>query len=805
MFGELRPVDGGTPILLDKPSLTIGHDCTCGVIIDHPSIRPIHCQMDFRDGYWFIESLSPEGEIAVNGQEVVESTWVPSLSVINIGAIEFDLQYSDDGSKANGQGNVTSAILTKLDRVLRATPTFKTRRIQLRVDQPIPSDLSKSCFGTLKSCVNDHAIPLLYEELYLGRDSDCDVIMPYSAVAKTHCVLRFQEGYWLIRDLNNNGITIDGKAVQVGWLAPGANLGIANHQFEMDYTTTATAPPPELTVAVNGVGAHDNDLSQSDDDSDVYEVDESALVDDDDHDLEVVETRSNPLNPVTSVPPVVPAKQPVVTKQPVPPRTPVPPAVVPPRASVFDEPLLSIDMMLESIESVADPSEEPESTVNAPVSSEPVKAATPISQPPTDLVAPPTALLSQPKAQVPSVAKTVRVPGKTETKKGKLKAPHLLLNPSSSLASSRPSLSNPDFVELRRNQVSLLLKARSCDSLLLMQPANIAWYTGGIEPTRNLSGQPIVALLLSAESAALLGRSSDVEAMIGSTELLVGLQHRACDWPLGSRELLAELGISGQLASDQPTDVGCDVSSEIATMRQTLSPLEIETLRKLGIRVTRAIEKAAREFQRGDTEAQIAGDVASRLVRHEVVPERIQIWGDGRGQSCPNWMFRRDAVEHFCTISVIARRQGLHVAVSRTVSFGTPPKELRWTYSDMLQTHMTAVHAICDQQSAATVIDRVKSACGTLGFVPDWSTTAPGVVTGYQPCEESLTSSSMLRLQAGMPLIWQSSLGPARAIDTLFVRKIDGKVVTQTGEWPLVSTTIDGRPLYGQAILQRTV
>ncbi|TXT38685.1 MAG: Xaa-Pro aminopeptidase, partial [Planctomycetota bacterium] len=298
---------------------------------------------------------------------------------------------------------------------------------------------------------------------------------------------------------------------------------------------------------------------------------------------------------------------------------------------------------------------------------------------------------------------------------------------------------------------------------------------------------------------------SDAELMLGSETSLVGVQQHFCEWPENSGELLKDWSQPKRLAVDRRSDVGDDVSSELDALRLPLHAFEIETLRKLGIRVARAIEKGAREVCRGDTEAQIAGDIASRLVRHDVTPERIQVWGDGRGQACPNWTFRRAAVEHFFTISVIARRQGLHVAVSRTVSFGTPPKELRWTHSDMLLAHATAIHALRDQVQVSTVVSRVREASEKLGFVPDWSATLPGCVTGYAPCEAPLSMQSSFHLRSGMPLIWQSSLGPARAVDTLLVRKADGKVITQTGEWPQVSLSIDGVRLFGQAVLQRSL
>lgn len=787
MLGELRPVDGGMPILLDKPSLTVGHDRTCDVVIEHPSVSANHCHMEFRDGYWFIEDLGSGGGISVNGEKV-ERAWVPALSVINIGGIEFDLQYSSQTSDHKSNGTMSPEMMSKLDRALRSAQSYKARRVQIRADQPASTDLPRSSFGMLKPVDGAHSIPLLYDELYLGRDADCDVILPYLSVASAHCVLRFQEGYWSVRDLNNNGVTINGTATQEGWLLPGDVLGIATRQFEMAYTTTATTLPPEMAVPINEFDVSDDEaMPDSDFDDDVIDLDESALIDSDDE-FEVVIPTPEKLD------------QPLDTSQAklalgnVAIRAPEPPAVSRRLPPVLDEPLLAIDEMLQSIE---DASASAVSQVAPPAKPKVIEP---------DSVKPPTEKLKAdvaPKPKTKAPAKPKKASPKVDRKSQTVQEPPA---PATAVASQpAPSVIAPpaDFGKLRRDQIVKFLADRQFDGLLLTQPTNIAWYTGGTDPPRNLFGQATAALLLTPDSANLLAGHSDAEMILNSDSSLANLQHRTCEWPEGSSQFLKNWGEQKRLASDCPTGFGTSVPAEIASMRLPLSAYEIEVLRKLAIRVTRAIEKAAREFPRGDTEAQIAGDVTARLVRHEVVPERIQVWGDGRGQACPNWKFRRDPVEHFCTISVMARRQGLHIAVSRTVSFGTPPKELRWTHSDMLLTHATAMHAARDQAEAAAVVTQVENACEKLGFVPDWTAGEPGCVTGYDPREAPISSRSSLTLQSGMPLIWQSSLGPARAVDTLLVRKANSKWLTQTGEWPQLRMSLDDAHYFGQAVLQR--
>ena len=784
VFGELRPVDGGMSILLEKPSITVGQDRTCDVVIEHPSVSANHCHMEFRDGHWFIEDLGGGG-ISVNG-EPVENAWVPALSVINIGAVEFDLQYPPQESESKNNGSVSEVMRAKLDRAVKSVQSVTSRRTQVHADQPAPAWVPMTKFGMLIPVDGQANIPLLYDELYLGRSQDCDVILPYLTVANMHCVLRFLEGHWSVRDLKNHGVTINGQPCVEGWLMPGDSLGVGTHFYEVDYSTTS-APPPEMAVPNNAIAVGD-DESLSDADPDVFDVAESALIDSDDE-IEVVEhspAKCDNRSPANNTKPA--------SEEEAAARVPVPPVAVPSLPPRLDEPPLASDAMLQSIEEVPPRTESVEKVTAEAKTIPPAETKTPIAKPPATTTPIPKKKAPAPSRQRKKSPATATVPQATAAS----------LPQSSTATSAETATPQPDFVSSRRDQVRQFLKDCNFDGLLLTQPANFAWSTGGIDAPRGLFGQVTAAILMTPESATLLASQADRNWLSRYMTADAVLPHHECDWPGDSASLLADWLGSKKLASDQPFASCADVSSEVAALRLPLLPFEMESLRKLGIRVARTVERVAREFQRGDTEAQIAGDIASRLIRHEVVPEQIQVWGDGRGLGCQNWNYGRDPVERDCTISVVARRQGLHVAVSRTVSFGVPAKELRWTFADMLLAHATALTRSRDQIELASVWSEVERVCETLGEAKDWRATDPGCITGYQLCEAPISATSSLRLRAGMPVIWRSLIGPACAVDTVLVRESDSKVITQTGEWPQISVAVNNEQLFVQTVLQRT-
>ncbi len=95
--------------------------------------------------------------------------------------------------------------------------------------------------GTLVPDGGGDVIPLIREQLTIGRRPSCDIRMPFPSISNVHCQLDFRDGYWFIRDLNStNGIKVNGMRVQQKVLLPGDKLTIARKKhFTIQYTLAA--------------------------------------------------------------------------------------------------------------------------------------------------------------------------------------------------------------------------------------------------------------------------------------------------------------------------------------------------------------------------------------------------------------------------------------------------------------------------------------------------------------------------------------------------------------------------------------
>lgn len=102
-------------------------------------------------------------------------------------------------------------------------------------------------------------IPLIREDLTVGRLESCDVCLRLPNVSKTHCRFTFANGYWWVQDMGStngtkvNGTRIAGKKM----LMPSDTVTIAKRTWTVTYTPPSDRPAIEEAVEEESI------LSQS--------------------------------------------------------------------------------------------------------------------------------------------------------------------------------------------------------------------------------------------------------------------------------------------------------------------------------------------------------------------------------------------------------------------------------------------------------------------------------------------------------------------------------------------------------------
>lgn len=107
-------------------------------------------------------------------------------------------------------------------------------------------------FGQLIPVGGGDVIPLLKNNLLVGRRESCDIVLRFSNVSAHHCELNLKDGYWFAKDLKSrNGTKVNGVRITERCLEPGDVLAVAKHKYEVQYSPAelgATGPPPIETI-----------------------------------------------------------------------------------------------------------------------------------------------------------------------------------------------------------------------------------------------------------------------------------------------------------------------------------------------------------------------------------------------------------------------------------------------------------------------------------------------------------------------------------------------------------------------------
>ena len=356
-------------------------------------------------------------------------------------------------------------------------------------------------------------------------------------------------------------------------------------------------------------------------------------------------------------------------------------------------------------------------------------------------------------------------------------------------------------VERRHRQIREFLEREGYSALLIQQPSNFAWLTaGGNNQRGGLTGQT-GSLFVTPEARVIICSNSDTAQFFESDAPGLGFQLKERPWFEPRAVMVSDLCRGRRVASDTGANGTDDVSLMLLGMRLPLRSFDTERLRDAGRYVAHAVEATARALTRGRTEAEIAGELSHRLLKHGVIPERIQILGDGRGRRFRYWTFDQSKVQRCCTISVVGRYHGLHVGAARTVSFSDPPADLLAAFEPAALVAATGIYFSQPEWELFEVWNRVHRLYEKSGAAAEWRLADQADIVEYAFGSVPVMPTSEFRLTAGVPVFWHPSVGPALMGDTVLVT-IDGtEIITPATDWPTVPISVKGVAINIPAIL----
>lgn len=360
-----------------------------------------------------------------------------------------------------------------------------------------------------------------------------------------------------------------------------------------------------------------------------------------------------------------------------------------------------------------------------------------------------------------------------------------------------------DDVDRKHRRLAELLRERKYDGWLIQDPANFCWLTSGAPCPRPKGGSPTAALFFTTESRVVATNNIEASQLFDRHLGGLGFQLKQRPWYETRGVLLDDLCRGRKVASDAPFPATTDESALLTGPRCILAAVERERLRKLAATVAHAVEATARGIDPGQTEAEVAAQVAHRLLRHEVFPVEVRACADGRTAAYRHWLAGPAEITRCVMISATGSQFGLHCTATRTVMFGTQGTGFIEAFQKATMLCGTGMHFTQAGQNFRDVWPKVKRIYEKQGLLDEWQHADQAEVMGYRPREICLSPTATNAIEAHMAVCWHPSVAGAMVGDTMLVNDNGFELLTAPNDWPLISITVKGRPIELPDLLMR--
>lgn len=339
---------------------------------------------------------------------------------------------------------------------------------------------------------------------------------------------------------------------------------------------------------------------------------------------------------------------------------------------------------------------------------------------------------------------------------------------------------------------------RPAPGVVLTGPAAVAWACGGIAPpVDRTAAVDLTWAVFTPGRASLI--TTNVEASRITAEYdpaahgFAGLAQ--VPWYSPDAFVTAAADLAGlppdRLASDGHPAFGHDAGGDLIAMRLALCPAEAADLADLGADAAMAIQDALAGWQPGERDTDIQARCAAGLEARGADAPVLMVGGDERLERYRHPMAAGVPVRHLVMAVAVARRHGLHAALTRFAAAGRPDPRYAGLRRRVLAVQ-DAVLAACEPGARyGTVMEALAAAYAAAGAPDGWRDHYQGGPIGFAQREFEIAPGQRETrwyrepVAAGHALAWNPSLpGGAKAEDTFLVTGGEFRGITRAPGWP---------------------
>ena len=366
-------------------------------------------------------------------------------------------------------------------------------------------------------------------------------------------------------------------------------------------------------------------------------------------------------------------------------------------------------------------------------------------------------------------------------------------------------MASSDEIREKERRVREFMRSKGLKALLLKRQANFSWMTGGGLNLVGITTELGVASLLIAESSKFVVCSNIEAPRMSSEEKLEEQGYAVASFPWHED---VETALIQKLAGEGK--IGCDVSfpeaevlpDDIARLRYSLTPEEVERYRWLGERVSMGLEKTMMETRRGEKESDVVGRLCAELWKDRIDPITLMSAADDRVANFRHPIPTERRVEKYLMVSVNARKWGLIVSLTRFLHFGKLPEDLRQRYQANVEIDCAFMAGTRPGVPAREVLMQGIEAYRARGYPDEWKLHHQGGSIGYTGRDYRTNFLTPDSIQENQGFTWNPSITGTKSEDTILATCKGPEPITRPVLYPSMVVETGGISFVRPVILE---
>jgi Xaa-Pro dipeptidase len=349
-------------------------------------------------------------------------------------------------------------------------------------------------------------------------------------------------------------------------------------------------------------------------------------------------------------------------------------------------------------------------------------------------------------------------------------------------------------IEEKERRVREFLRIKNLKALLLKRQANFSWMTcGGLNLVGITTEMGATSLLITEKAKFVISNNIEAPRMIQEENLeQQGFAVKTFPWYEDQESsTIKDLVGDEPVGSDAPFPNTIMVAEEVARLRYSLTPEEVERYRWLGEKVSLALEKTVMKTRQGEKESAVVGRLCKELWKDRIDPITLMSAADDRVSQFRHPIPTERKIEKYLMVSVNARKWGLIVSLTRFVHFGKLSRELKNKYEANVFIDCTFMAHTKPGLPAREVLQKGLDAYREKGYPEDWKLHHQGGSIGYTGRDYRVGFKTPDLVQENQAFTWNPSITGTKSEDTILATSKGIEMITKPMLYPTLSLKVE--------------